>query len=173
MITCAERRPDLEVSIPLAEAVELGQGRRVDDDARSDDRGDVRVEHARGNEVELEHLVAEHDRVARVVAALVAHDHRHLLGQEVGRLALALIAPLEPDDHRGRHVSGPPGQTKRPRPTGSGPGYTPPLGRRRCDDGRSRGCRSGSRDGSDDPLEQRLPSQGWRANPRCSRTGRV
>src|SRR4026208_1240694 len=41
--------------------------------------------------------------MARVVAALVAHDHPDLLREEVGRLALAFVAPLEPDDHRGRH----------------------------------------------------------------------
>ena len=68
-----------------------------------DDARDVRVEHARRDEVELEDLVAEHDRVAGVVAALVADGHRDLLGQEVGRLALALVAPLEPDDDGGRH----------------------------------------------------------------------
>ena len=43
------------------------------------------------------------DRVAGVVAALVAHDHGDLLGEEVGGLALALVAPLEADDHGGRH----------------------------------------------------------------------
>src|SRR6185295_13081444 len=41
--------------------------------------------------------------MAGVVAALVADHHRGLLGQEVGRLALALVAPLQPDDHGGRH----------------------------------------------------------------------
>ena len=84
--------------------VELGdQGGRVDDDPGADDRGDVRVQHARRDEVQLEDLVAADDRVAGVVATLVADDHRHLLGQEVRRLALALVAPLEPDDHGGRH----------------------------------------------------------------------
>ena len=47
--------------------------------------------------------VAEHDRVAGVVAALVADDPADLLGEEVGRLALPLVAPLEPDDHGRRH----------------------------------------------------------------------
>ena len=97
--------PDVAgVDAPLGEHVELGdQGRRVDDDARPDDAGDVRVEHARRDEMELEDLVAQDDRVAGVVAALVADGHADLLGQEVGRLALALVAPLEADDHGGRH----------------------------------------------------------------------
>src|SRR4051794_632818 len=70
--------------------------------------------------MELEDLVAEHQRVAGVVAALVANDERGLLGQEVGRLALALVAPLEPDDHGCRHqptlrsCTGP--DIERPRP---------------------------------------------------------
>ena len=63
----------------------------------------MRVEHARRGQPELEDLVAADHRVAGVVATLVAHDHRDLLGQEVGRLALALVAPLQPDDHGGRH----------------------------------------------------------------------
>ena len=106
MITWAARltrtRP---TSMPRAvEHVELADQRlRVDDDPVADDRRDVRVEHARRDEVELEDLVAVDHRVAGVVAALVADDHRHLLGQEVGRLALALVAPLEPDDDRCRH----------------------------------------------------------------------
>ena len=79
------------------------QGLGIDDDPVPDDRGDVRVEHARWDEVELEDLVALDHRVAGVVAALVADNHRDLLGQEVGGLALALVAPLEADDDRGRH----------------------------------------------------------------------
>src|SRR3954471_13092566 len=55
--------------------------------------------------------------MAGVVAALVADDERRLLGEEVGGLALALVAPLEPDDHGGRHQAAP--DTVRPR---SGPG---------------------------------------------------
>jgi len=35
--------------------------------------------------------------LAGVVATLVPNDHRDLLGEEVGRLALALVAPLQPD----------------------------------------------------------------------------
>jgi hypothetical protein len=90
------------------QAVELADERgRVHDDTRSDERHDVRVEDPRRDEMELEDLLPEHDRVAGVVAALVADHPANLLGQEVGRLALALVAPLEPDDHRGRH-HGPP-----------------------------------------------------------------
>src|SRR5437899_3212010 len=79
------------------EAVELvDEGRRVDDDPGADDRDDVRVEDPRRHEVELEHLVAQHQRVAGVVAALIPDDDLGLLREEVGRLALALVAPLEP-----------------------------------------------------------------------------
>ncbi len=104
--------PDLGgVDAPGRQHVELtDQGRRVDHDPRADDAGDVGVEHARRRQPELEHLVPEDDRVPGVVAALVADGHRDLLGEEVGRLALALVAPLEPDDHGGRHQTGSPGR---------------------------------------------------------------
>ena len=86
------------------EHVELGdEGHGIDHDAVADERRDVRVEHTRRRQLELEDLVAAHDGVPGVVAALVAHDHGGLLGQEIGRLALALVAPLQPDDHRSRH----------------------------------------------------------------------
>jgi hypothetical protein len=96
------------VNASRREHVELAdQRRRVDDDAAPDDRGDVRVEHARWHEVELEDLVAADDGVAGVVAALVADDHRDLLGEEIGRLALALVAPLEAHDDGRRHQRDP------------------------------------------------------------------
>ena len=90
------------------EHVELAdERRRIDDDAAADHRRDVGIQHARRDEVELEDLVAADDGVAGVVAALVADDHRDLLGEEVGGLALALVAPLEPHDHRSRHTRPP------------------------------------------------------------------
>ena len=103
------------------EGVELvDQRHRVDHDPVADHRRDVRVEHARRRQAELEHLVAPDDGMTGVVAALVAHDHRDLLGQEVGRLALALVAPLEPDDHGRRHQDGVRGAKKKPRPMWAG-----------------------------------------------------
>ena len=86
---------------------------RVDHHAVADHRRDVRVEHARRAELELEHLVADHHRVAGVVAALVADHHRRLLGEEVGGLPLALVPPLEADDHGRGHRTPP--DTNRPR----------------------------------------------------------
>ena len=48
--------------------------------------------------MEDELLAVADDRVAGVVAALEAHDHVRLLGEQVDDLALALIAPLGADD---------------------------------------------------------------------------
>ena len=94
---------DLEAA--AGQHVQLGDERgRVHDDAVADHGRDVRVEHAGRDEVELEDLLAEHDRVAGVVAALVADDGRDVLGQEVGRLTFAFVAPLEADDHCGGHL---------------------------------------------------------------------
>ena len=86
------------------EHVQLADERdRVDDHAVADDRGDVRVQDARRDQPELQDLVAADHGVTGVVAALVAHDHGDLLREEVGRLALPLVAPLQPDDDGRRH----------------------------------------------------------------------
>ena len=76
---------------------------RIEDDAVTDHGRHVGMEHPRRHEVQLEHLLAEGDRVAGVVTALVADDIRTRLRQDVDRLALALVAPLEPDEHGSRH----------------------------------------------------------------------
>ena len=96
-----------QVSTPLAvERVELGQQHAgVDHHPVADDRRDVVVEDAARHQLEGEGLAVDHDGVAGVVAALVADDHLHLLGQEVGELALALVAPLGPDDDGCGHAS--------------------------------------------------------------------
>ncbi len=54
--------------------------------------------------MEIEDLLAQHDRVTGVVATLVADDGRDVLGQGIGRLALAFVAPLQADDHCGGHL---------------------------------------------------------------------
>ena len=93
-------------STPLAaERVELGQEHAgVDHHAVADDRGDVGVEHPARHELQGEGLAVDHHRVPGVVAALVADDHVHVPGQQVGELALALVAPLGPDDHGCGHA---------------------------------------------------------------------
>src|SRR5579859_7748100 len=53
--------------------------------------------------MELPLLAVAHDRVSGVVASLEAHDRVDLLGEQVGDLALALIAPLGADDHYSGH----------------------------------------------------------------------
>ena len=80
-----------------------------------------------GTRWSLSDLVAEDDRVAGVVAALVADDDRDLLGEEVGRLALALVAPLEADHDRGRASEGAASS-----PSPGGPGQAPATGARAC-----------------------------------------
>jgi hypothetical protein len=88
------------------QSIDLGeQHHRVDDDAVSDHGDDVLVEDPGRKKLEGESFAADHDRVARVVAALVAHDEVHLFGQDIGELALALVAPLGPNDDGGGHES--------------------------------------------------------------------
>ena len=81
---------------------------RVDDDAVADDAGLGLVEDARRDEVELELLAVPDDGVAGVVAALEARDHVGLLGQQVGDLAFALVAPLGADNDGTGHGGLPP-----------------------------------------------------------------
>ena len=56
-----------------------------------------------GNEVEDGLLAAHDQRVAGVVAALVAHDDLGVLGEEVDDLAFPFVAPLRADDDDVRH----------------------------------------------------------------------
>ena len=77
----------------------------VDDDAVADHRHDPRIQHAARNELELEDVAVHDDRVAGVVAALVADTERGLFGEEIGELSLALVTPLGADDHRAGHGS--------------------------------------------------------------------
>ena len=126
MITCALRltRTRADVDAPRGQGVELlDQRDGVDHDAIADDRGDVRVQDTRRRQPELEDLIAADDRVTGVVATLVANDHRRLLGQEIGRLALALVAPLQARRSRSP-ASGVPGERE-----------AMPRGRRRPVDG--------------------------------------
>ena len=67
--------------------------------------GDVRVEHAARDELQREDGAVDHDAVPGVVAALIAHHQLAFLREVVGEAALALVAPLGPDDHRARHVT--------------------------------------------------------------------
>ena len=86
---------------------------RVDDHAVGDHRRDVRIEDARGDELELQQPALGDHGVARVVPALIADHVVHAIGEVVDRLALALVPPLGAEHDRGRHEGG------------SLPGYTP------------------------------------------------
>jgi hypothetical protein len=102
----ADLDPGEGIETPRGEPVELlEQHRGVDDDPVGDHRGHVRVEDPAGDQVQLEHLVADDDGVAGVVATLVAHHEVGGVGEQVGRLALALVAPLGADDDGRGHSS--------------------------------------------------------------------
>ena len=77
---------------------------RVDDNAVADDAGDAGMQDAGRNEMEDELGALHIDRVAGVVAALVARDGRKVGRQHVDDLPFALVAPLRAqhcDVHRG------------------------------------------------------------------------
>ena len=91
------------------ERVELAEQRlRRDHDAVGDHAGRAGREDAAGQQVRRELLAVDDDRVAGVVAAARAHHEVDGLvgGEQVGGLALALVAPLgTEDDDRGHVVS--------------------------------------------------------------------
>ncbi len=92
------------VDPPALQRVDLvQQDRGVDDHAVADDVHRGGVQDAARHQPDGEVLVAHHDGVAGVVAALVAHHHVHLGGEDVGQLPLALVAPLGAHDHRAGH----------------------------------------------------------------------
>jgi hypothetical protein len=75
----------------------------VDHAARAEDAL-LAVQDPGGHVVELVLLAARDDRVARIRAALVAADEVRVLGEQVDDLALALVAPLRPDDDGRGHA---------------------------------------------------------------------
>ena len=92
------------VDVAAAQIVELvGQDLRVDHDPVADHAQLARVQDARRHQVQLPGLAVADDRVAGVVAALEADDRVRPLGEQVGDLALAFVAPLGADDHDSRH----------------------------------------------------------------------
>ena len=100
----ARHREARAVDALRGERVHLGeQHDGVDDHTVADDGRDVVVEDSTGHQLESERDAIDHQGVAGVVAALVADDQLHLLGDEVGDLPLALIAPLSADDDGRRH----------------------------------------------------------------------
>ena len=75
----------------------------VDHDAVADDGDAAGGEDAGGEQVQGVLLVADDDGVTGVVAALVADDVVDRTAEQVGRLALALVAPLGADQHDRGH----------------------------------------------------------------------
>ncbi len=100
------RDPDrADVDAAAAKLLKLvGQHPGVDHDAVADHAQLARVQDPRWHQVQLPGLAVPDDRVAGVVAALEADDRVGLLGEQVGDLALALIAPLGADDHYPWHM---------------------------------------------------------------------
>ena len=89
-----------DVDAALDERVELvEQHLDVDDDAVGDDRDDAVGQNAGRQQVQRVLLVADDDRVAGVVAAVELDDVVDAAAEQVGGLALALVAPLGADDH--------------------------------------------------------------------------
>jgi len=85
----------------------LEQDSRVDHDAVADDGSGLLRQHAGRQQVQGVAVLAYDDGMPGVVAALVSHHVVDVVTQQVGGLALALVAPLRAHDHDGRHLTGP------------------------------------------------------------------
>ena len=82
-----------------AQAVDLAaQVLQVNHRARTQQVDGLRMEDAGGQQVQREFAVLVDDRVARVVAALIAHNHLKLIREVVHHAALALVAPVDAHD---------------------------------------------------------------------------
>ncbi len=67
------------------------------------------MDDARRDQVELENLLTNGDRVAGVVPSAVAGDDVRLSGEQIGDAAFTFVAPLGTDDHVERHEAPPRG----------------------------------------------------------------
>ena len=112
----AEMSSRSHVTSRVGQSVDLAQQHLgVDHDTVADHRGAAGREHAGRQQVEGElPPVREDHGVAGVVAALVPHDVVDLLAEQIGDLALALVAPLGPDEHDRWHSWPPKGRAPSP-----------------------------------------------------------
>ena len=85
----------------------LQQAGRIEDHAGGHHALDLGAEDAAGDQRQLEGLAADDHGMAGVGPALVADDDVVLLGEQIDDLPLGLVAPLQSDDTRGRHGTGP------------------------------------------------------------------
>ena len=95
----SERQQVRPYGDPLrGDASDLVQQRpRIDDDAVADDAG-LALHHAGRQQRQLVGLVAHHQGVTCVMAALKPHHHIGAVGQPVDNLTFTLVAPLGADN---------------------------------------------------------------------------
>jgi len=101
----SRRWVDKPVSLDLVDLFQQHLG--VDHDAVADHRRDMRIHDPRRDEVQLERAPPVNDGVPGVVPALEPDDVVHVVGEQVGDLALTLVAPLGADKDDSGHVRTP------------------------------------------------------------------
>ena len=72
----------------------LCQMLQVHDHARAEDIGGLGAENAGGEQVQNEFSPVVHNRVSRIVTALIADNDIIFLAQQVDHAALALVSPV-------------------------------------------------------------------------------
>ncbi len=102
-MTCARletKRLPSTSNAQLANAADLAEEcNGIEDDAVADDALAARPQHAAGNELQHELVLADDDRVPGVMAAGVARHGGKPLAEHVYDLSLALVAPLGAQHH--------------------------------------------------------------------------
>jgi hypothetical protein len=68
-------------------------------DTIADEPDTLRVDEARGQQVECKGFAVSNDRVSGVIASSTASAHIDLVTEDIDELALALVAPLRAEDH--------------------------------------------------------------------------
>lgn len=79
----------------------------VDDHAAAQQAEGIRIEDARGDELQFIDLAAVLHRVPGVVAPLRAHHDIGARGENIDDFSLALVAPLDADNHSSWHRKAP------------------------------------------------------------------
>ena len=101
----ARQQESRDVDASLGQGIHLfEQHLGINDYPGTDHRGAMGIQDPGWDQVERVPLAFDDDRVAGVVAALVADDDIGVRGQEVGDLAFAFVTPLEADEGYAGHL---------------------------------------------------------------------
>ena len=83
----------------------MHQGEGIEDDAVADDRLRLLTQDSARNQLEDKLFAGDGDGMPGVVSAGIACNHFEIIRKDIDDLALALIAPLGSENHRGLYFA--------------------------------------------------------------------